>query len=144
MGVGLVRSLQPWDVLLIYWNSQLKRYITPLLTLARGHSPPPSDVYLRSFLCLFFTLIKLCYAKALERSSLVPGPEAKFSSLEIMNLTPFTISYQDSYINLVSNVPKSYRRCTVGPCWLSSLNRAAYTCWLQTISLPPGNHNFFL
>ena len=27
---------------------------------------PPSDVYTRSFLCPFFTLIKLCYIKALE------------------------------------------------------------------------------
>ena len=25
MGVGLVRSLQPWDILLIYCNKQLKR-----------------------------------------------------------------------------------------------------------------------
>jgi len=32
-----------------------------------------------------YTLIKLCYTKALEGSSLVPGPEAK-SSLEIRNL----------------------------------------------------------
>ena len=38
------------------------------------------------------TLIKLCYTKALEWSSLVPVPEAKSSS-ETMNPTPFTISY---------------------------------------------------
>jgi Tfp pilus assembly protein PilV len=37
-------------------------------------------------------LIKLCYAKALEWSRMVPGPEAKSSS-EITNLTLFTISY---------------------------------------------------
>ena len=43
----------------------------------------------------FYTLIKLCYAKTLEWSSLVRGPEAKFSSLEIMNPTSFTINYQD-------------------------------------------------
>ena len=41
----------------------------------------------------FVTLIKLCYTKALKWSSLVPGPEAK-SSLEITNLTLFTVSYQ--------------------------------------------------
>ena len=40
----------------------------------------------------FYTLIKLCYTKALEWSSLVPGPKAKSSS-EIMNLTLFTISH---------------------------------------------------
>ena len=37
----------------------------------------------------FYTLIKFCYTKALEQSSLVPGPEAK--SLAITNLTLFTI-----------------------------------------------------
>ena len=42
----------------------------------------------------FYALVKLCYTKALEWSSLVPGPRAKSFSLEIMNLTPFTINYQ--------------------------------------------------
>ena len=37
-----------------------------------------------------FTLIKLCYTKALERSSLAPGPEAKTSS-EITNPTSFSV-----------------------------------------------------
>ena len=40
----------------------------------------------------FYTLIKPCYAKTLEWSSLVPGPKVKWP-LEIMNLTPFTVSY---------------------------------------------------
>ena len=40
----------------------------------------------------FYTLIKLCYTKALEWSRLVPGPQVKPSS-EITNRTPFTISY---------------------------------------------------
>ena len=48
---------------------------------------------LESFLCPFFTLIKLRYTKALEWSNLDPGPEAESSSLEIMNRTSFTISY---------------------------------------------------
>ena len=42
----------------------------------------------------FLTLVKFCYTKALEWSSLVPGPEAKSSSSEIMNPTLFTINYQ--------------------------------------------------
>ena len=50
-----------------------------------------------AFSFLFYTLIKLCYTKALEWSSLVQslifGPKAKSSSSEIMNLTSFTISY---------------------------------------------------
>ena len=41
MGVGLVRSLQPWGILLIYCNNQLKKYVTPLLRLARGHCLSP-------------------------------------------------------------------------------------------------------
>ena len=36
MGVGLVRSLQLWDTLVIYHNNQFRKHITPLLTLARG------------------------------------------------------------------------------------------------------------
>ena len=41
-----------------------------------------------------YTLIKLCYTKALEWSSLVPCPEAKSSPSEITNPTPFPVSYQ--------------------------------------------------
>ena len=38
-----------------------------LLRLARGGIlHPASDVYVRSFLCPFHTLIKLCYTKVLE------------------------------------------------------------------------------
>ena len=43
--MGLVRLLQPWDFLLIDYNNQLKKYITPLLRLVRGQS-------LFSFWCL--------------------------------------------------------------------------------------------
>jgi len=32
-------------------------------TLSGDILHPPSDVYFRSFLCPFFTLIKLCYTK---------------------------------------------------------------------------------
>ena len=44
-----------------------------------------------------FTLIKLCYTKALEWSSLVAGLDVKSSS-EIMNPTPFTISYHNESV----------------------------------------------
>ena len=53
---------------------------------------------LSPFWCLYqkrslsLTLIKPCYTKALEWSSLIPGPEAKSSS-EILNPTSLTISY---------------------------------------------------
>ena len=41
----------------------------------------------------FHTLTKLCCTKALEWSSLVPGPEVKSSSSETTNPTTFTESY---------------------------------------------------
>ena len=53
--MGLVRSLQPWDILLMYCNNQFKKYITPLLRLASRvlSTPPHSYVYVRSFFCPF-------------------------------------------------------------------------------------------
>ena len=62
----------------------------------------------------FHTLIKLCYTKAPEWSSLVPGPKAKFSSLEIMNLTSFTIRYHmDSRdrLSVFQSLFTSYQLC---------------------------------
>ena len=56
--------------------------IKQLAKTSKGALFAPSDVYVRSFLCPFFTLIKLGYTKALDWSSLVPGP-AKSSSSEI-------------------------------------------------------------
>ena len=91
MGVGLIKWLQSWDILLIYCNNQLKKYITPLLRLAREHSLSPFWSQSEAFSVPFYTLIKLCYTKAFEWSSLVPGPKAKSSS-EITNPTSFTIA----------------------------------------------------
>ena len=44
-----------------------------------------------------FSLIKLCYTKALEQSSLVAGLDVKSSS-EIMNPTPFTVTYHNESV----------------------------------------------
>ena len=66
-----------------------------MLTLARGGALHPllmSD----AFSALFHTLIKLCYTKALEWSSLVP--DLKVKSSEITNPTPFIISYHNHLI----------------------------------------------
>ena len=55
MGVGMVRSLQPPDMLWIHW-----REYNPIANTSKGELvPPPSDVYVRSFLHLLYTLIKL-------------------------------------------------------------------------------------
>ena len=55
--------------------------VTLLMSMSEAFSVP------------FYPLIKLCFTKALEWSSLVPGPEDKSSSLEIKNPISFTISY---------------------------------------------------
>ena len=65
MGVGLVRSLQPSDVLLIHsriYNSSANTSKGVLFL-------PPSDAYVRSFLYLLYTLVKLYYTKALSNQA---------------------------------------------------------------------------
>ena len=60
MGVGLVRSLQPPDILWIHW-----RVYDSIANTSKGVLfLPPSDVYVRNFLYLLYTLIKLNYTKA--------------------------------------------------------------------------------
>ena len=57
MGVGLVRSLQTPDILWIHW-----RVYNSIANISKGVLfLPPSDVYVRSFLYLLYTLIKLYY-----------------------------------------------------------------------------------
>ena len=70
MGVGLMRSLQPPDILLIYWRV----YNFVANTNKRALFLPPSDASVRSFLYLLYTLIKLYYTDALsdQASSLPP------------------------------------------------------------------------
>ena len=66
MGVGLVRSLQPPDILWIHWRvyNSIANTSKGILFLAT------SDVYVRSFLYLLYTLIKLYYTKALSDPAL--------------------------------------------------------------------------
>ena len=70
MGVGLVRSLQPSDILWIHWRvynciANTSKWVLFLSS---------SDVYVRSLLFLLYTLIKLYYTTALSvpASSLAP------------------------------------------------------------------------
>ena len=65
MGVGLVRSLQPPDILWIHWRVYhfIANTIKGVLFL------PPSDAYVRRFLYLLYTLIKLYYTKALSNQT---------------------------------------------------------------------------
>ena len=70
MGVGLVRSLQPTDILWIHWRV----YNFIVNASKRVLFLPPSDAYVRSFLYLLYTLIKLYYTKSPsdQASSLAP------------------------------------------------------------------------
>ena len=70
MEIGLVRSLQPPDILWIHWRV----YNSIANTSKRVLFLPTSDVYVRSFLFVLYTLIKLYYTKALsyQASSLAP------------------------------------------------------------------------
>ena len=71
MGVGLVRSLQPPDMLWIYWR--VYNFIAN--TNKRALFLPPSDAYVRSFLYLLYTLIKLYYTTALSNQALSLAPD---------------------------------------------------------------------
>ena len=136
LGVGLVRPLQPWGFLLIYHNNQLKKYIIPFLRLGKGGGggegvrlPVPFLMSMsEAFSVPFYTLINLCYTKALEWSSMVPSPEAKSSSSEIMNLTinhDLTIHHKLSSWGLVQGLQDKVRRLRALVSWLSQ-----YTCFL--------------
>ena len=82
MGVGLVRSLQPPDILWIHWRvynfiANTNKWVLFLLL---------SDAYVRSFLYLLYTLRKLYYTKVLSDQAsslaldwvfLLRGPESQ-------------------------------------------------------------------
>ena len=71
MEIGLVRSLQPPDILWIYW-----RVYNSIANTSEGVLfLPPSDVYVRSFLYPFYTLIKLCCTKPLSDQALSLAPD---------------------------------------------------------------------
>ena len=71
MGVGLVRSLKPPDILLIHWR--VYNYIAN--TSKWVLFLPPSDAYVRSIFYLLYTLIKLYYTKALSDQALCLTPD---------------------------------------------------------------------
>ena len=71
MGVGRVRSLQPPDILWILW-----RVYNSIANTSKGILfLPHSHVYVRSFLYLLYTLIKLYYTKALSDPALSLAPD---------------------------------------------------------------------
>ena len=81
MGVGLVRSLQPPDILQIHWRVYNSIANTSKWVLFLS----PSEVYVRSFLYLLYTLIKLYCTKALSDPALLIGPGLNSSPPEAKN-----------------------------------------------------------
>ena len=69
-----MRPLQPPDILLFTVITNLRVYNSMANTSKRVLFLPPSDVYVRSFVYLLYTLIKHYYTKALsdQASSLAP------------------------------------------------------------------------
>ena len=103
-GVSLILDV---GYLLTVTAKDLGHEISPL-----GHSP-----------LLLLTLVKLCYTKALEWSSLVPGPEAKSSSSEITNPALFTISYQDPDIEQYMKVAAAIKNAIQWYCVIFNLKK---------------------
>ena len=65
MGVDLVRTLRPPDILWVRW-----RVYKSIANTSKGVLfLPLSDVYDRSFLYLLYTLVKLNYTKALSNQA---------------------------------------------------------------------------
>ena len=93
--MGLVKWLQPWDILLIYCNNQLKKYIAPLLRLERGALSAPTLMSMLEAFSVFFHRNKTCVTQELWVIKPAPDPEAKLSSSEIMNPTSITVSYNN-------------------------------------------------
>ena len=73
MGVSLVRSLQPPDILWIHWRVYTSTANTSKWVL--GTLSAPSDVYVRSFLYLLYILVKLYYTEALSHQALSLAPD---------------------------------------------------------------------
>ena len=89
-----------------------------MLTVVRGALSASFLMSVSEAFSLPLHLIKLCYTKALEWSSLVPGPEVRLSSLEITNWTSFTISY-----HFFMDFPRLPHHLIIhGIVWLLSMN----------------------
>ena len=89
----------------------VKAYKALIRLARRALSGPLLMSVSETFSVPFLILIKLCCMKALQWSTMVPGPEAK-SSLEVTNLTQFTISYNmmgwKEHIISVAIFPNTY------------------------------------
>ena len=92
MGVGLMRSLQPPEILRIHW-----RVYNFIANTSKGVLfLPPSDAYVKSFLYLLYTLIKLYYTKALsDQASSLARTEFFSSGGQVSRRCDSTTTFQD-------------------------------------------------
>ena len=101
MGVGLMRSLQP--------QTSFGLYNFIVNTSKRVLFLPPSDAYVRSFLYLLYTLIKLYYTKALSDQASSLAPIEFFSSggqeswcLRVIQQQPFMYFPEKSLLTVTA------------------------------------------
>ena len=109
MRVGLLRSLQPPDIIWIHWR--VYNFIAN--TNERLLFLPSSDAYVRSFLCLLYTLIKLYYTKSLSNQAL------SLTSDWILLLQGPRIlgSWLNNNLSMVCQFYLSSQRTSFGLCW---------------------------
>ena len=120
MRVGLVRSLQPPEILWIQW-----RVYNFIANTNKGALfLPPSDVCVRSFLYPFYTLIKLLH-KSSEQSSLISGPGLN-SSLKAKNPGIFLVQQNLSVFNLIG-FPNPPISSSTLPCLLEWQSHSDFT-----------------
>ena len=96
MGVSLVRSLRPPDILWIHWRV----YNSIANTSKRVIFLPSSDVYVRRFLYLLYTSIKGYYTKALSNQACL-WPWIEFFSSGAQESQHLCVIQQQTFKTLV-------------------------------------------
>ena len=129
MGVGLVRSLQPPDILWIHW-----RVYNFIANTSKGVLfLPSSDVYVRSFLCPFYTLIKLYCTKALSEQALALAPDwillLRGPRIPVSSRDSTTTFRQESHMRGL--LPNKWWLLTASPVALCRLTLGMFCKWGQ-------------
>ena len=87
-----MRSFQTPDILWIRWRI----YNSIANTSKGGTLLPPSDAYVRSFLYLLYTLIKLYYTKALSDPASTLAPSEAKNPMSYHSATTFHFVLSDA------------------------------------------------
>ena len=127
----LVQLSQPWVVSFITINSLLRSIRCFGKNWQGGTSSPPSDVSVRSFLYLSYTLIKLCYTKALSGQTLSLAPDRNPLLLRPRIPTSFT-AHSPNHLGGLSKIPRQGVSFHLSP---ANLDNSAGTIGLEKVSL---------